>query len=225
MSTVAIVDYGMGNLHSISKALQHADPRMRVAVTSDPGQLHAADRVVFPGVGAIRDCMAALHQRGLVPVLRELAASKPFLGICLGMQALLEESEENDGVACLGLLPGRVLRFADGLADTDGRPLKIPHMGWNRVHQTGGHPLWEGIAQDSRFYFVHSYYASPAHSEHIAATADYPAPFAVALACGKLFAVQFHPEKSQAAGLSLLANFLHWNPDGQCAGLTLTTSA
>jgi glutamine amidotransferase len=212
MSTVAVVDYGMGNLHSISKALQHADPKARVVVTSDPGQLSRSDRVVFPGVGAIRDCMEALRQRGLVPVLHELAATKPFLGICLGMQALLDESEENDGVACLGLLPGRVLRFAEGLADTDGALLKIPHMGWNRVHQIGGHPLWEGISQDSRFYFVHSYYASPAQPEHIAATADYPTPFAAALARGKLFAVQFHPEKSQAAGLSLLANFLHWNP-------------
>ena len=214
MSTVAVIDYGMGNLHSISKALQHADPQARVAVTSDPGQMRAADRVVFPGVGAIRDCMAALHGRGLGPVIRELAEAKPFLGVCLGMQALLQESEENGGVACLGLLPGRVRRFAEGLADAEGRPLKIPHMGWNRVRQAGPHPLWEGIPQDSRFYFVHSYYASPARPEHVAATADYPAPFAAALACGKLFAVQFHPEKSQAAGLSLLANFLQWNPGG-----------
>jgi len=212
MSTVAVIDYGMGNLHSISKALQHADPSVRVEVTADPAQMRAADRVVFPGVGAIRDCMAALHGRGLVPVLHELAAAKPFLGICLGMQALLEASEENDGVACLGLLPGQVKRFAEGLADAEGHQLKIPHMGWNRVHQTGGHALWAGIPQDSRFYFVHSYYASPARPEHIAATADYPAPFAAALACGKLFAVQFHPEKSQAAGLQLLANFLRWNP-------------
>jgi glutamine amidotransferase len=202
----------MGNLHSISKALQHADPQTRVAVTSDPRQMRDADRVVFPGVGAIRDCMAALRGRGLAPVLAELAAAKPFLGICLGMQALLEDSEENDGTACLGLLPGRVKRFADGLADAEGQSLKIPHMGWNRVRQTGGHPLWEGIPQDSRFYFVHSYYASPANPGHVAATADYPAPFAAALARGALFAVQFHPEKSQAAGLRLLANFLHWHP-------------
>jgi len=212
MSTVAVIDYGMGNLHSISKALQHADPKARVEVTSDPGQMRAAERIVFPGVGAIRDCMAALHGLGLEPVLHELAAAKPFLGICLGMQALLEDSEENDGVACLGLLPGRVKRFGDGLADTEGRTLKIPHMGWNQVHPTGPHPLWEGIPQDSRFYFVHSYYASPANPAHVAATADYPTPFAAALARGKVFAVQFHPEKSQAAGLRLLANFLHWNP-------------
>lgn len=212
MSQVAIVDYGMGNLHSIAKALQHADPSTRVDVTSDPALLRDADRVVFPGVGAIRDCMAALHSLGLAPVLAELAAAKPFLGICLGMQALLGESEENGGTACLGLLPGRVRHFAGGLADAGGRALKIPHMGWNRVHQSGEHPLWEGIPQDSRFYFVHSYYADPARPGDVAATTDYPEPFASALARGKLFAVQFHPEKSQAAGLRLLANFLRWDP-------------
>ncbi|MFM8333770.1 MAG: imidazole glycerol phosphate synthase subunit HisH [Candidatus Methylumidiphilus sp.] len=212
MSSVAVIDYGMGNLHSISKALQHADPNTSVIVTADPAALRAADRVVFPGVGAIRDCMAALHGLGLAPLLAELAAAKPLLGVCLGMQALLEASEENDGVACLGLLPGRVRRFAEGLADNEGAGLKIPHMGWNRVHQTDAHPLWEGIPQDSRFYFVHSYYAEPARPGLVAATADYPAPFAAALAQGKLFAVQFHPEKSQTAGLRLLANFLRWNP-------------
>jgi glutamine amidotransferase len=213
MSTVAVIDYGMGNLHSISKALQHADPQARVLVTSDSAQMRGADRVVFPGVGAIRDCMAALYNLDLVPLLAELSATKPFLGICLGMQALLEESEENDGVSSLGLLPGRVVRFPDDLRDADGQTMKIPHMGWNKVHQTSGHPLWEGIPQDSRFYFVHSYYASPTRPEHIAATTDYPLPFASALSSGKLFAVQFHPEKSQAAGLQLLANFLRWNPD------------
>jgi glutamine amidotransferase len=211
MSTVAVIDYGMGNLHSIAKALQHADPTARVLVTSDPQQMHQAERVVFPGVGAIRDCMTALHGLGLVSVLGELAAAKPFLGICLGMQALLDDSEENEGVACLGLVPGRVIRFADDLQDANGQALKIPHMGWNRVHQTVEHPLWEGIPQDSRFYFVHSYYASPARSETVAATSDYPTPFTSALAQGKLFAVQFHPEKSQAAGLRLLANFLRWD--------------
>jgi glutamine amidotransferase len=168
--------------------------------------------VVFPGVGAIRDCMSALRDLDLIPLLSELLAAKPFLGVCLGMQALLEESEENEGVDCLGLLPGRVVRFADELKDADGTQLKIPHMGWNRVHQSNPHPLWEGIPQDSRFYFVHSYYASPTQLEHIAATTGYPTPFASALSLGKLFAVQFHPEKSQAAGLRLLANFLQWNP-------------
>ncbi len=214
MSSVAVIDYGMGNLHSIAKALQHADPRTRVTVTSDPCQMRSADHVVFPGVGAMRDCMAALNERGLVPLLGELAFSRPMLGICLGMQALLEESEENEGVPCLGLLPGRVKRFSCDLQDADGKPLKIPHMGWNRVRQLGAHPLWEGIPQDTRFYFVHSFYASPSRSEHIAATSDYPTPFAAALSSGRLFAVQFHPEKSQAAGLRLLANFLKWNPAG-----------
>jgi glutamine amidotransferase len=212
MSSVAVIDYGMGNLHSIAKALQHADPSSQVTVTADPDALRRAGRIVFPGVGAMRDCMAALHSLGLPQVLRELAHTKPFLGICLGMQALLETSEENEGVACLGFLPGRVARFAESLADADGIPLKIPHMGWNRVHQAGAHPLWQGIAQDSRFYFVHSYYAQPADPAHIAASSDYPAPFAAALATGNLFAVQFHPEKSQAAGLQLLANFLAWTP-------------
>ena len=212
MSTVAVIDYGMGNLHSIGKALQHAEPQTRVLVTSDPGQLTQADRVVFPGVGSIRDYMAALHDLGLIPLLAELSATKPFLGICLGMQALLETSEENDGITCLGLLAGQVVKFSDDLMDGSGQTLKIPHMGWNRVHQTGIHPLWEGIPQDSRFYFVHSYYAQPSNSAHIAATSDYPEPFTVALAKDNLFAVQFHPEKSQSVGLKLLANFLEWRP-------------
>lgn len=213
MPSVAVIDYGMGNLHSIAKALQHASPQTHVSVTADPAEMRAADRVVFPGVGAIRDCMAALTERALVPVLRELAGAKPMLGICLGMQALLETSEENGGTPCLGLLPGRVLHFPENLADADGTHLKIPHMGWNRVHQTEPHPLWDGIAQDSRFYFVHSYYAQPAEATQIAATSDYPTPFAAALMRENLFAVQFHPEKSQASGLRLLANFLAWNPD------------
>ena len=212
MSSVAVIDYGMGNLHSIGKALQHADPQTRVLVTSDPGQLRNADRVVFPGVGSIRDCMVALRDLGLIPLLADLSATKPFLGICLGMQALLEDSEENDGITCLGLLPGRVVKFSDDLRDGSGQTLKIPHMGWNRVHQTGNHPLWEGIPQDSRFYFVHSYYAQPGNSVHIAATSDYPEPFTVALANENLFAVQFHPEKSQSAGLTLLAHILQWRP-------------
>lgn len=212
MSSVAVIDYGMGNLHSIAKALQHADPHTRVVVTADPQAMRAADRIVFPGVGAMRDCMAALNERGLTAVLRELAGSKPFLGICLGMQALLESSEENDGVACLGLLPGQVVRFSSELRDADGKPLKIPHMGWNQVHQVCEHPLWAGIAQDSRFYFVHGYYADPARPQHIAATSNYPTPFAAALANENLFAVQFHPEKSQTAGLRLLTNFLGWKP-------------
>jgi glutamine amidotransferase len=212
MSSVAIIDYGMGNLHSIAKAVQHADASVSVSVTDDRAAIHRADRVVFPGVGAIRDCMHALNERGLVPILKEAAAAKPFLGICLGMQALLDESEENNGTPCLGLIPGRVVRFADGLSDAQGNPLKIPHMGWNRVDPTAAHPLWDGIEPGSWFYFVHSYHAQPAAETDIAATTDYPAPFASVLAHGNIFAVQFHPEKSHAVGLRLLANFLAWNP-------------
>ncbi len=212
MSSVAIIDYGMGNLHSIAKAVQHADPRVAVTVTDDPAAILDAGRVVFPGVGAMRDCMAALNARQLAPVLREAAATRPVLGICLGMQALLEESEESAGTPSLGLIPGRVVRFPDGLADAQGRTLKIPHMGWNRVTPAVDHPIWQGIEAGSWFYFVHSYYASPAMQADVAATTDYPAPFASALAHGNIFAVQFHPEKSQAVGLRLLANFLNWNP-------------
>jgi glutamine amidotransferase len=212
MSNVAIIDYGMGNLHSIAKAIQHVGDAAAVEVTADHAAILRADRVVFPGVGAIRDCMASLEERGLVPVLREAAKTKPFLGICLGMQALLDESEENGGTPCLGLIPGRVARFPEGLADEAGETLKIPHMGWNRVEPAKPHALWEGIPAGSRFYFVHSYYARPEHAEDVAATSAYPTPFAAALAHDNLFAVQFHPEKSQSAGLRLLANFLQWNP-------------
>jgi glutamine amidotransferase len=209
MSSVAVIDYGMGNLHSIVKALQHADPAVEVICTADPHAILGADRVVFPGVGAIRDCMQALNASGLGEVIRQAAAAKPLLGICLGMQALLTDSEENGGTSCLNLIPGHVVRFADNLTDDRGHVLKIPHMGWNRVHQTP-HPLWDGIPQDSRFYFVHSYYARPDLKTATAATSAYPETFACALSQDNIFAVQFHPEKSQTAGLQLLRNFLHW---------------
>lgn len=212
MSSVAVIDYGMGNLHSIAKALQHAAPDSHVTVTGDPSALRQAARIVLPGVGAIRDCMDALNARGLISVIAEMAARKPVLGICLGMQAMLEASDENGGTPCLGLLGGRVLRFREGLRDSAGNALKIPHMGWNRLNPAFAHPLWEGIEAGSWFYFVHSYYASPDDPAHVAATSDYPEPFAAALLHGNLFAVQFHPEKSQAAGLRLLANFLRWEP-------------
>jgi glutamine amidotransferase len=212
MSSVAVIDYGMGNLHSIAKALQQAVPTATVICTSDKQAILNADRVVFPGVGAIRDCMNAINQAGLSDVIQKAARLKPLLGICLGMQALLTESEENDGTAGLNIFPGRVVRFSDSLKDASGNTLKIPHMGWNQVHQIP-HPLWHNIPQDSRFYFVHSYYALPDDSSVIAATTDYPEAFACAIAEENVFAVQFHPEKSQAAGLQLLKNFLNW--DGQ----------
>ncbi|MGY6215694.1 imidazole glycerol phosphate synthase subunit HisH [Methylolobus aquaticus] len=215
MSTVAVIDYGMGNLHSIAKALQHADPSVIVTVTADRETILHADRVVFPGVGAIRDCMAALQRLQLDVVLREAAAEKPLLGICLGMQALLESSEENGGTPCLGLIPGRVVRFAEstGNASSSQQELKVPHMGWNRVHPLRAHPVWDGLDHDRWFYFVHSYYAQPTDPRCIAATTDYPEPFASAVAKGNIIAVQFHPEKSQADGLRLLANFLRWRSE------------
>ncbi len=213
MSSVAVIDYGMGNLHSIVKALQHAAPEVDVLCVSDAETILNADRVVFPGVGAIRDCMQALKQSGLSDVIQQVADSKPLLGICLGMQALLTDSAENNGTPCLDVFAGHVVHFPEALTDNKGNTLKIPHMGWNQVHQTHPHPLWENIPQDSRFYFVHSYYAQPNDAALIAATTQYPEAFACALAQANVFAVQFHPEKSQAVGLQLLNNFLHW--DGQ----------
>ena len=210
MSSVAVIDYGMGNLHSIAKALQHAAPDVDVLVTANANEILTAERVVFPGVGAMRDCMQALQQTGLDEIIKQVAQTKPLLGICLGMQALLTDSEENDSVQGLNILSGHVVHFAEALHDTHGDRLKIPHMGWNQVEQKS-HPLWADIPQSSRFYFVHSYYAVPDNEAIIAATADYPTPFACALAQNNIFAVQFHPEKSQAVGLQLLQNFLRWN--------------
>ena len=212
MSSVAVIDYGMGNLHSIAKALQHASPEVDVSVVSDKQSILAADRVVFPGVGGIRYCMQALQSAKLIEVIAEVAQTKPLLGVCLGMQALLSHSEENGGVDCLNLIPGQVIHFAKDLQDAEGQRLKIPHMGWNKVQQHT-HPLWRDIAQDSRFYFVHSYYAQLDENSSIAATSDYPEEFTCAIAKDNVFAVQFHPEKSQTVGLQLLKNFLHW--DGQ----------
>jgi glutamine amidotransferase len=212
MSTVAVIDYGMGNLHSISKALQHAAPDVNVVVTSDAETILKADRVVFPGVGAMRDCMKALHDLNLVDVIKQAAETKPFLGICLGMQALLNDSQENGHTDCLGILDGHVLKFADPLLDEKGETLKVPHMGWNQVKQKP-HPLWRAIPDESRFYFVHSYYAAVQDDAIVAGMSDYPKAFACALMKNNVFAVQFHPEKSQTVGLQLLANFLNW--DGQ----------
>ena len=210
MSSVAVIDYGMGNLHSIAKALQHAAPHVDVHIFSDPELILKADRVVFPGVGAMRDCMQALNETQLAEVIKEVAKSKPLLGICLGMQALLTDSEENGYTKGLNILPGHVVRFSDSLQNTQGNHLKIPHMGWNQVYFSS-HPLWDKIQQNSRFYFVHSYYAIPNDATLITATTEYPTAFACALAKENVFAVQFHPEKSQAVGLQLLNNFLHWD--------------
>ncbi len=210
MSSVAVIDYGMGNLHSIAKALQHADSGAKVHITAEAKTIQSADRVVFPGVGAIRDCMHALHELNLIDPIKQAALTKPFLGVCLGMQALLTDSEENGGTLCLNLFPGHVRRFADDLRDAQGQMLKVPHMGWNRVKQRP-HPLWRDIQQDSRFYFVHSYFVTPDRDADSIATSDYPNPFTCALARDNVFAVQFHPEKSQTVGLQLLQNFLRWD--------------
>lgn len=213
MNRIAVVDYGMGNLRSVSKALEHVAPGARVDVTSDPDVVRAADRVVVPGQGAMPDCMRELDARGLRPSVLEAARGKPFLGICIGLQMLFEYSEEG-GVAGLGLFPGAVRRFPPAaMMDALGNRLKVPHMGWNEVWHSRHHFLWEGITEGSRFYFVHSYYVDPVDAGIIVGRSDYPFSFACAAAHANVFAVQFHPEKSAAAGLRLLANFAQWRPE------------
>lgn len=215
---IAVVDYGMGNLRSVAKALEHVAPAARVLVTDDPQELARADRVVFPGQGAMPDCIRELESRGLRAAVLEAAASKPFLGICIGLQMLFERSEEGD-VAGLGVFAGNVIRFPhDKMVDEHGRKLKVPHMGWNKVHQTHAHPLWSGIEQDSRFYFVHSYFVAPVDSGLTAGTTDYPTPFTSAVSTANIFAVQFHPEKSHSAGLRLLSNFVVWDGHAEVGG-------
>ena len=212
MHRIAVIDYGMGNLRSVSKALEAVSSNASVVVTSDPKTILSASHVLFPGVGAIRDCMAELKQLELEDVILQAAQEKPFLGICLGMQALLSHSEENNGVDTLNLFSGSVKLFRPD-ASVNGEKLKVPHMGWNQVHQTCSHPLWKNIEQNSRFYFVHSFYAEPTDKAVIAGTSAYPDDFAAALYKDNIFAAQFHPEKSQRAGLQLLENFVNW--DGQ----------
>jgi glutamine amidotransferase len=213
MTSVAVIDYGMGNLRSVCKAIEHVAPRASVRLTSSAADIRAAGHVVFPGQGAIGGGVVALDQHGLREVLLEALSSKPFLGICLGLQALYEFSEEGGGTGCLNVLPGRVKLFPkEKMVDPkSGQPLKVPHMGWNQVHQERAHPLWHGIAQDSRFYFVHSYYADSARAEDVAGSSEYGLRFTAAAARANIFAVQFHPEKSQHAGLTLLENFVRWD--------------
>lgn len=211
MVNVAIVDYGMGNLRSVEQALRTVAPEAEIVVTDDARVIAQAERVVFPGQGAMPDCMRELDGRGLRAAVVDAARSKPFLGICIGLQMLFEHSAEGD-VAGLGLLRGEVLRFAGNMHDAQGNKLKVPHMGWNQVKHITDHPLWDGIDPDARFYFVHSYYVQPQDRGLIQATSDYPEPFVCAVARDNLFGVQFHPEKSHAAGLKLLQNFIQWNP-------------
>jgi glutamine amidotransferase len=223
--TVAVVDYGMGNLRSVSQAVQHAaeGEGFQVHVTADPAVVRAAGRVVLPGQGAMPDCMDELRASGLLESVLEAAASKPLFGVCVGMQMLLDRSEEArvgeeaQGTAGLGLIPGDVVRFRlEGRLQPDGSRFKVPQMGWNRVtqqaHAGQRHPIWAGVPDESYFYFVHSFYARPSDARHSAGLTDYGASFTAALARDNIFATQFHPEKSAAHGLALYRNFLHWNP-------------
>ncbi len=211
MIDIAVVDYGMGNLRSVSKALEHVAPNKKVVVTSDPQHILDAKRVVFPGQGAMPDCMRELESLGLRNAIVKSAASKPFLGICIGLQLLFEHSEEGDADG-LGILSGNVNRFAaEAMHDVEGNKLKVPHMGWNQLYQKQAHPIWKDIPDGERFYYVHSYYVKPDDATLVAGVTEYPVQFAGAIAYKNIFAVQFHPEKSQHAGLQLLSNFVRWD--------------
>lgn len=211
MIDIAVVDYGMGNLRSVSKALEYVAPEQSIVVTGNPAEIAAARRVVFPGQGAMPDCRRELTARGLQDAIRQAALSKPFLGICIGLQLLFERSEEGD-TAGLGILPGRVVKFERAaMRDAAGHRLKVPHMGWNQVYQSREHPLWQDIPTATRFYYVHSYYVIPEDEQQVAGYSEYPARFTSAVARDNIFAVQFHPEKSQHAGLQLLSNFSRWH--------------
>ncbi len=212
---IAVVDYGMGNLRSVSKALEHVAPNKNVVVTSSPKELESAERIVFPGQGAMPDCIRELDARGLRDSVMHAAVNKPFLGICIGLQMLFEHSEEGDA-AGLGLFKGNVKRFATAdMHDANGEKLKVPHMGWNQVYQSKNsqaHALWKDIEDGARFYYVHSYYVQPDDALIVAGYSEYPNRFTSAIAQNNLFAVQFHPEKSATAGLQMLSNFVNWCP-------------
>ena len=213
MERVVVIDYRMGNLRSVAKALVHvAENRAEISVSSDARVVGDADRVVFPGQGAIRDCMLELERHRLVDAVKEAITTKPFLGICLGQQALMESSEEHAGTAGLGVFAGSVKRFSDNARDeSTGERLKVPHMGWNNVRFAKNHPLWRGIDDGAYFYFVHSYYVVPEDDDVVVGLTRYGVEFSSAIARGNLFAAQFHPEKSARAGLTLLENFLEWD--------------
>jgi len=214
-NVVAVIDYGMGNLHSVASALRHVGAD-EVVVTHDAEIIRRADRVVFPGVGAIRDCMAEIRSLKCDELLAQALTEQhvPVLAICVGLQAMMTSSEENNGVDCLGMIPGEVRYFGNPLVDAQGERLKVPHMGWNEVRQVSAHPLWNNIADGERFYFVHSYYVHAQDRDLVSATVEYGVQADAALARDNLFATQFHPEKSSAAGMQLLKNFLEWN--GEC---------
>jgi glutamine amidotransferase len=217
MRTVAVIDYGMGNLRSVAQAVMAAahGSDVKVVITANPEEVHAAERVVLPGQGAMRDCMQELNDSGLLPAVLDAAAKKPLFGVCVGMQMLLDHSAEGGegGTPSLGLIPGEVVKFdLAGQHQADGSRFKVPQMGWNQVTQTQAHPLWQGIPDNSYFYFVHSFYARPLDTRHTAGVTDYGQSFTSVLARGNIFATQFHPEKSADLGLSLYRNFLSWSP-------------
>ncbi|CUI06120.1 imidazole glycerol phosphate synthase subunit HisH [Massilia sp. P8910] len=212
MNKIVVVDYGMGNLRSVAQALRAVAPEAEVLISGDVADIDSADRIVLPGQGAMRDCMASLRQSGVEEALLRAAKTRPVMGVCVGEQMLFDVSEEADTPG-LGLLPGKVVRFQlDGRLQPDGSRFKVPQMGWNRVKQVRQHPLWQGILDDSYFYFVHSYYVQPDDTSLTAGETDYGAPFCCAVARDNIFATQFHPEKSAGAGLQLYKNFVHWNP-------------
>ncbi len=217
MRTVAVIDYGMGNLRSVAQAVMAAahDSNIHVVITAKPEEVQAAERVVLPGQGAMRDCMRELHDSGLMPAVLDAAANKPLFGVCVGMQMLLNHSAEGgaDGTACLGLIPGEVVKFdLAGQHQADGSRFKVPQMGWNQVRQTQAHPLWAGVPDNSYFYFVHSFYARPLDARHTAGVTDYGQSFTSVVSRDNIFATQFHPEKSADMGLMLYRNFLSWSP-------------
>jgi glutamine amidotransferase len=217
-NTIVVIDYGMGNLHSVASALAHVAPDANIVISADPDIVRRADRIVFPGVGAVRDCISAIKTTGVDQVVRDFMDSgKPLLAICMGMQALLTHSEENHGVDGLDMLEGQVRFFGKNLHNDLGEHLKVPHMGWNQVVQQGDHPMWEGIEDKARFYFVHSFFvdSDSVDPRVVAGSCHYSRDFAVALAKDNVFAVQFHPEKSHTAGLQMLKNFSVW--DGRSA--------
>jgi imidazole glycerol-phosphate synthase subunit HisH len=212
MNKIVVVDYGMGNLRSVAQALRHVAPDAEVCISGQVEDIHSADRLVLPGQGAMPDCMRCLRESGLQEALIEATHSKPLLGVCVGEQLLFDWSEEGDTPG-LGLLPGKVVRFRlEDQLQEDGSRFKVPQMGWNRVRQTIPHPLWNDILDQSYFYFVHSYYAVPDNPAHITGETIYGMPFACAVGRDNIFATQFHPEKSAAAGLQLYKNFVCWNP-------------
>ena len=213
MQTIAVIDYGMGNLHSVVKALEHVAPDQKIVLTNNLDSINNADRIVFPGQGAARDCMHAIQDNALNEIILDSAHNKPFLGICMGMQVLVTHSQENEGTDCLGLYEADVTAFANPLNDTEGNQLKVPHMCWNHIQKAKTHPLWKDIPDNSRFYFVHSYFLDVIGTDIHAGTCNYGHDFSAVIAKDNVFAMQCHPEKSADHGIQLLTNFTQW--DGQ----------